>query len=79
MGLMHLHLEIPTMVLENIVTSLSGELNSNFSSSVQNKLLVTYTHIRDSRTTKGDAFPMVDIYKDGKQYMTLGTELFTPF
>ena len=63
----------------NIVTSLSGELNSNFSSSVQNKLLVTYTHIRDSRTTKGDAFPMVDIYKDGKQYMTLGTELFTPF
>lgn len=22
---------------------------------------------------------MVDIYKDGKQYMTLGTELFTPF
>lgn len=40
---------------------------------------MTYTHIRDSRTTKGDAFPMVDIYKDGKQYMTLGTELFTPF
>ena len=23
-------------------------------------------------------FPFVDIYKDGKQYITLGTEVFTP-
>ena len=30
MGLMHLHLEIPTYGFRNIVTSLSGELNSNF-------------------------------------------------
>src|SRR3712207_5541723 len=64
---------------KNIVTSLSGELNSILSATVQNKLLMTYTHIRDTRNTKGDPFPMVDIYKDNKQYMTLGTELFTPF
>lgn len=64
---------------KNIVTSLSGELNSILSAAVQNKLLMTYTHIRDTRNTKGDPFPMVDIYKDNKQYMTLGTELFTPF
>lgn len=65
--------------LHNVVTSITGELNSSFSQNVQNKLLVTYTHIRDARSYNGDAFPYVDIYKDGKQYMTLGTEIFTPF
>lgn len=65
--------------LHNVVTSVTGELNSSFSQKVQNKLLVTYTHIRDARSYDGDAFPYIDIYKDGKQYMTLGTEIFTPF
>lgn len=63
----------------NIVTSITGELNSSFSSKIQNKLLATYSHIRDTRSYNGDPFPYVDIYKDGKQYMTLGTEVFTPF
>lgn len=63
----------------NIVTSVTGELNSFLSGSIQNKLLATYSHIRDYRTYKGDPFPYIDIYKDGKQYMTLGTEIFTPF
>lgn len=64
--------------IKNIVTSLTGELNSTFSSNVSNKLLATYTNIRDTREALGDPFPFVDIYKDGKQYMTFGTELFTP-
>lgn len=64
--------------MKNVVTSLTGELNSRFSDKVQNKLLVTYTHIRDTRQQMGDDLPMVDIYKDGKQYMTFGTEVFTP-
>lgn len=63
----------------NIVTSITGELNSSFSQKVQNKLLLTYSHIRDSRSFNSEPFPYVDIYKDGKQYMTLGTEIFTPF
>lgn len=64
--------------MKNVVTSLTGELNSMFSNNVQNKLLVTYTHIRDTRQQKGSDFPMIDIYKGGTQYMTLGTEVFTP-
>lgn len=64
--------------LKNIVTSFTGELNSTFSSNVSNKLLATYTHIRDTREGLGSPFPFVDIYKDGRQYMSFGTELFTP-
>lgn len=64
--------------MRNIVTSLTGELNSTFSSNVSNKLLGTYTHIRDTRDALGSPFPFVDIYKDGQQYMSFGTELFTP-
>ncbi|MDR1258411.1 MAG: carboxypeptidase regulatory-like domain-containing protein [Tannerellaceae bacterium] len=64
--------------MRNIVTSATGELNSTLSSSVSNKLLATYTHIKDTRDELGSPFPFVDIYKDGKQYMNFGTELFTP-
>jgi hypothetical protein len=64
--------------VRNIVTSATGELNSSFSSTVSNKLLATYTHIRDTRDELGSPFPFVDVYKDGKQYMSFGTELFTP-
>jgi hypothetical protein len=64
--------------MRNIVTSATGELNSSLSSTVSNKLLATYTHIRDTRDELGSPFPFVDIYKDGKQYMSFGTELFTP-
>jgi outer membrane receptor for ferrienterochelin and colicin len=64
--------------VRNIVTSATGELNSSFGPKVANKLLATLTHIRDTRDELGSPFPFVDIYKDGKQYMSFGTELFTP-
>lgn len=64
--------------LHNVVTSITGELNSKINDKMSNKLLATYTHIQDSRTELGEAFPFVDIYKDGTQYMSFGTELFTP-
>ena len=63
----------------DIVTSISGEWNGRFSEKVQNKMIATYTHIVNTRDKKGADMPMVDIYKDGTQYMTFGTELFTPF
>lgn len=62
----------------NVVTSLTGELNTRFNDVVSNKFLATYTHIQDTRQELGNPFPFVDIYKDGKQYMSFGTELFTP-
>jgi hypothetical protein len=64
--------------MKDIVTSITGELNSTFSSTLSNKLLATYTHIQDTRQQLGDPFPFVDIYNGGKQYMAFGTELFTP-
>lgn len=62
----------------NVVSSLTGELNTTINEKMSNKLLATYTHIQDSRSELGDPFPFVDIYKDGTQYMSFGTELFTP-
>lgn len=62
---------------ENTVRSITGELNSNFGPKVSNKLLVSYTMVRDKRTSDSDIFPFVDIYKDGDQYMSFGYELFT--
>ncbi len=60
----------------NTVGSLSAELNSTWSRSA-NKLLVTYTKIRDTRTSPSEIFPFVDIYEDGDPYMSFGYELFT--
>ncbi|MGL4292740.1 MAG: TonB-dependent receptor, partial [Bacteroidales bacterium] len=63
---------------KNTVTSITGEWNSTISSTISNKLLTSFTDIRDTRQKLGSDFPFVDIYKDGKQYMSFGTELFTP-
>lgn len=60
----------------NTVSSITAELNSIFNKS-SNKLLVTYTKIRDTRSSNSDIFPFVDIYKDGNPYMSFGYELFT--
>ncbi|MEF9985566.1 MAG: carboxypeptidase regulatory-like domain-containing protein [Bacteroidales bacterium] len=62
---------------ENTVKSATAELNSTFGNRVSNKLLASYTAIKDTRTSPSDMFPFVDIYKDGKQYMAFGYELFS--
>lgn len=67
----------------NNVKSITAELNSTFDNNTSNKLLVTYSNIRDFRTLPNDQlFPFVEIYKagdDGKnmRYTTFGTELFS--
>lgn len=72
--------------MTDVVSSITGELNSNFSHTVSNKLLVSYTHIQDKRGTNSTPFPFVDIWtggnasqngKGGDQYMSFGEELFT--
>lgn len=62
---------------ENKVRSIAGELNSKLSDKVSNKLLVTYTGVKDTRTSNSDIFPFVDIWKDNDQYMSFGYELFS--
>ncbi len=61
----------------NYVRSITGELNSSFSSALNNKLLVSYTHIQDTRGSNSSPFPFVDIYEGTKQYMSFGYELFS--
>lgn len=60
----------------NTVGSVTAELNSTWNKS-SNKLLFTYTKIRDTRSSNSDIFPFVDIYKDGDPYMSFGYELFS--
>jgi hypothetical protein len=62
---------------KNIVRSLTGELNSNFTSKISNKFLASYTFIQDTRTSNSDLFPFVDIWQGGDQYMSFGYELFS--
>jgi len=60
----------------NTVGSITTELNSIFNKS-SNKLLFTYTKIRDTRSSGSDIFPFVDIFKEGDPYMSFGYELFS--
>ncbi|MDR0421549.1 MAG: TonB-dependent receptor, partial [Proteiniphilum sp.] len=62
---------------KNIVTSLTGELNSVINSSLSNQFIATYSKVQDTRSTPGSLFPMVDIWQNGANYMTFGTELFS--
>lgn len=79
------HIGIASMAFENSnfknknkVTSIAGELNSQFTPFISNRLLATYSYVRDNREINGTPFPFVDIDKDNRQYMSFGTELFTP-
>ena len=66
---------------ENIVQSITAELNSTFSDKLSNKFLFTYSQIQDTRSTPSNQlFPFVDIWDGsatGGNYMSFGTELFS--
>lgn len=65
------------LINENI-RSIVGELNSTLSNNITNNLIIGYTYQDESRGSRGDFFPMVDILKDGATYTTFGFEPFTP-
>ncbi len=54
----------------------SFELNSKLSQNANNKLLLTFTNVKDDRGPLGDAFPRVQI-NDGAQRVFFGTEEFS--
>ncbi|HUH29439.1 TonB-dependent receptor [Gelidibacter sp.] len=74
-----------TYSMDNIVNSLSLDLNSRISDKLSNQLLVTSSKIQDARGTDSSPFPFIDIMNgktaDGNQilepYMSAGYELFT--
>lgn len=63
--------------MNNLVHSLTGELNSNFGGRMSNQVLATFTAIKDERGSDSSPFPLVDILKDGDMFMTAGYELYT--
>ena len=62
---------------DNLVHSVSLDLNSRLSENLSNQFLVTYSQLNDVRGSTSDLFPFIDIMKDGDNYLSLGYELFT--
>lgn len=62
---------------ENTVRSVAAELNSKLSDNLRNKLLATYTGVKDKRTSNSAPFPFVDIMNGNDHYMAFGYELFS--
>ena len=63
--------------MDNLVHSLSLDLNSRINDQLTNQFLATFSKKDDVRASTSDEFPMIDILKDGQAYMALGYELFT--
>ncbi|MBO4607748.1 MAG: TonB-dependent receptor, partial [Prevotella sp.] len=66
--------------MDNLVHSLSLDLNSRLTEKLSNQLLATYSKLDDVRDSNSSMFPFIDIL-DGTgsngNYMALGYELFT--
>ncbi len=66
--------------MDNLVHSVSLDLNSRLTDKLSNQFLATYSKLDDIRDTNSSEFPFVDIL-DGSDnnaiYMALGYELFT--
>ena len=66
--------------MNNLVHTLSLDLNSRLSDNLSNQFLATFSKLDDVRGTNSEEFPFIDIL-DGTgtttQYMALGYELFT--
>lgn len=63
---------------EQNFSSIATELNSRlFDKKLNNMLRFTYSYQNEPRSYVGDAFPTVDILKDGAAYMSFGPDPFT--
>jgi len=65
------------IILENI-RSIVGEWNSTIGDNMANNLIVGYTYNDESRDSRGEFFPFVDILEAGSVYTSFGFEPFTP-
>lgn len=66
--------------MNNIVHSVSVDLNSKINDNLSNQFLATFSKLDDVRGTNSSEFPFIDIHDGSKtttQYMALGYELFT--
>lgn len=63
--------------MDNLVHSLTFDLNSRLSDNLSNQFLATWSKLDDVRDTESSEFPFIDILKDNQNYIALGEELFT--
>ena len=67
--------------MDNLVSTVSVDLNSRLSDNLSNQFLATYSKLDDMRGTNSTDMPFVDIRKDDGSavlpYIALGYELFT--
>ena len=67
--------------MDNLVSTVSVDLNSRISDNLSNQFLATYSKLDDMRGTNSEDFPFIDIRNDDGSsvlpYISLGYELFT--
>mgnify|MGYP003293660060 CR=1 FL=1 len=67
--------------MDNLVNTVSLDLNSRLSDNLSNQFLATFSKLDDMRGTNSEDFPFIDIRKDDGSsvlpYIALGYELFT--
>ena len=67
--------------MDNLVSTVSLDLNSRLSDNLSNQFLATYSKLDDMRGTNSEDMPFIDIRKDDGSaplpYIALGYELFT--
>lgn len=60
------------------IRSIVGEWNSILSNNLSNNLIIGYSFNDESRQSRGEFFPFVDILSGTTNYTSFGFELFTP-
>jgi len=63
--------------MDNLVHSLTAELNTRINNNMSNQLLGTYTSSEDMRGSLSSPFPHIDIMNGGDAFMSAGYELFS--
>ncbi|MBR6001487.1 MAG: TonB-dependent receptor [Bacteroidales bacterium] len=63
--------------MQNIVHTVSADLNSRLTDNLSNQFLFTWSKLDDIRGSNSSEFPFIDILEGGDNYMALGYELFT--
>src|SRR5574341_269154 len=65
-------------IIKENIRSVVGEWNAMVGGNKANNLIIGYSHHDESRDSRGDFFPMVDVLEAGSVYTTFGFEPFTP-
>ena len=63
--------------MNNLVHTVSLDLNSRINEKLSNQFLATFSKLDDVRGSMSDEFPFIDITKNDNNYIALGYELFT--